>query len=133
MIRLDVSDEGDGGNVSQLLLLHCEAALQLVSSFDSDFTLHHNQNLISHIQKSKKRTWAFIIATTETTMAMVERTMSKAPMMIVPDLRLVQPKHFFRRSSGSIIASSISKLGFRQFSNNWEFISHKRETAGRRG
>ena len=43
-------------------------------------------------------------------MAMVEKTMSKAPMMIAPVLRLVQPKHFFRRSSGSIIGSSISKF-----------------------
>merc|ERR550534_918838 len=72
--------------------IDCEAALQLVSSFDSDFTC------------------AFIMATTETTMAMVERRMSKAPMMIAPVLRLVQPKQFFRRSSGSIIGSSISKF-----------------------
>ena len=59
------------------------------------------------IKQRLENTWVWTIAATETMMAMLDTRMSKAPTMMVADLKLVQPQHLFL-SSGGIIAPSIS-------------------------
>ena len=73
-------------------------------------TLYISLNVIdvSHVEEIVS-TCAFTRAATETMMAIVDTAMSKAPMMRVPDLRLVQPQYFLF-PSGSVIPSVIILL-----------------------